>query len=590
MSDRTKSFIILLVFNRFFRFGASQNAIVVLIFCCLLATPLFAQEPFYHQITKKDGLPSNCVYEVKQDKAGFIWVATDNGVARFDGGRFEHFTERDGLTDNDVFLVRPDSKGRVWMLSANGQCCFWQNGKIYNSYNTSFLKNLKSESWFNSFGEDKQGNLWFGTYLNGVFKLDKSDRIEKFGLTKQDGLAGFSTIRSDVSIDKDGDAWIIDLNGAINLSKDPNKQIISISRPNGNPARDLYLENIRSLSVYVGQVRIYSRSGFEVVKGINPPNHCIFSTKTENGDIWFSDLHDLHRFKGGKLSTEAHEILIHDKKVSNVFMDKEKNIWVCTLDEGLWIINQPDVRHYRSIFKDQQAIHSVYADKDSAIWVGADNGSLARIREKEFTSFPLVSNSIKSGRSRVRSIVPIENGQFVLAYEQSLIFMDSSGIRSYAPFGVKCFLNFKDRYWIGTSTGCISIPRKKYLNMSEKFRLNRTEITQKLLVKLVGFRSLVGKRFNDMEGDSLGNVWFATNKGLFRFNFQKNECEPYSHHISWFQKQIHAVKSLDTHILLLGISGTGLWIVRDGKLASLNKSSNYSGYSCAKFTRDLKTS
>jgi len=47
-----------------------------------------------------NGLPSNEVYDIEQDANGFIWVATDHGVARYDGYKFEVFTTNEGLTDN----------------------------------------------------------------------------------------------------------------------------------------------------------------------------------------------------------------------------------------------------------------------------------------------------------------------------------------------------------------------------------------------------------------------------------------------------------------------------------------------------------
>ena len=57
------------------------------------------------------------MYEVIQDSKGYMWFATDRGVARFNGYEFHTFTTNDGLTDNTVFRLFEDYNGRIWMYS-----------------------------------------------------------------------------------------------------------------------------------------------------------------------------------------------------------------------------------------------------------------------------------------------------------------------------------------------------------------------------------------------------------------------------------------------------------------------------------------
>jgi ligand-binding sensor domain-containing protein len=92
--------------------------------------------------TTKNGLPSNNCYYTLHDKKGYIWIATDAGVSRFDGTVFENFSVDDGLPDNQVLQLREDSKGRIWFLSLGGQLSYFYNGKVYNPDNDSQLKQL----------------------------------------------------------------------------------------------------------------------------------------------------------------------------------------------------------------------------------------------------------------------------------------------------------------------------------------------------------------------------------------------------------------------------------------------------------------
>ncbi|HRX29955.1 MAG TPA: two-component regulator propeller domain-containing protein, partial [Saprospiraceae bacterium] len=67
--------------------------------------------------TTDDGLPSSEVYDVLQDRDGYMWFSTDNGLSRFDGYEFKNYGFEEGLTDLVVFDLQEDSKGRIWMNS-----------------------------------------------------------------------------------------------------------------------------------------------------------------------------------------------------------------------------------------------------------------------------------------------------------------------------------------------------------------------------------------------------------------------------------------------------------------------------------------
>src|SRR5580704_7885457 len=100
-------------------------------FTCILLFPSFwglaKDYPMLH-FTKDDGLPSNCVYQAYRDSKGYLWFATDKGVARYNGLKFEKFTTLDGLADNQVFFFQEDNEGRLWMGSWNGKLCFYKDG------------------------------------------------------------------------------------------------------------------------------------------------------------------------------------------------------------------------------------------------------------------------------------------------------------------------------------------------------------------------------------------------------------------------------------------------------------------------------
>lgn len=77
--------------------------------------PLYGQSYNYHHYTVDDGLPTNYVYGGLQDSRGYIWFYTEKGLARFDGYEFKTFTVEDGLPTNDAWMLVEDSRGRMWV-------------------------------------------------------------------------------------------------------------------------------------------------------------------------------------------------------------------------------------------------------------------------------------------------------------------------------------------------------------------------------------------------------------------------------------------------------------------------------------------
>ncbi|MBS1773356.1 MAG: histidine kinase [Bacteroidetes bacterium] len=88
-------------------------------------------------LTLNEGLPSNHIYSAMQDHNGFIWIATDNGVVKFDGYNFRVFNTNDGLPTNDAWEFYEDSYGRIWLYCYAQQIGYIKNN-IYRKVNFTF--------------------------------------------------------------------------------------------------------------------------------------------------------------------------------------------------------------------------------------------------------------------------------------------------------------------------------------------------------------------------------------------------------------------------------------------------------------------
>ena len=136
-----------------------KNLIVLQLLLLLNVRDVFSQDYSFIQYDTRAGLAGSVVYDAIQDKEGFMWFATENGLSRFDGKNFKTFTTKDGLPDNEVLKLFVDSKGRLWIMPFRPSICYYYKGKIFNKTNDSTLAKINLFAYAHHMAEDKAGNI-----------------------------------------------------------------------------------------------------------------------------------------------------------------------------------------------------------------------------------------------------------------------------------------------------------------------------------------------------------------------------------------------------------------------------------------------
>lgn len=106
----------------------------------LLCKPYFlnAQNHNQYHIDIYNGLPSNHVYQTLKDRYGYLWIATDKGVIRYNGYEFKLFNIANGLSNDDVYHLVEDKRGKIWLQTISDEF-----GYIYHDkYKSCFLKGI----------------------------------------------------------------------------------------------------------------------------------------------------------------------------------------------------------------------------------------------------------------------------------------------------------------------------------------------------------------------------------------------------------------------------------------------------------------
>ncbi|GAB3557059.1 hybrid sensor histidine kinase/response regulator transcription factor [Spirosoma fluminis] len=184
----------------------------------LSAQPFKLPEP--QIITDRQGLPQAFVPSIIQDKQGFIWMATRDGLCRYDGQNFKVFQPgsdgRPALSSSAVLSLKLDPAGRIWVSSDQGDI------DVFDPRRETFI-NFSSQSWYRRAFDhdtifvhvlDSRGRLWLSFERHGVARVDPvTRRVERYRHRAGDP----SSLSSDTVVafveDREGNMWFATSNG-----------------------------------------------------------------------------------------------------------------------------------------------------------------------------------------------------------------------------------------------------------------------------------------------------------------------------------------------------------------------------------------
>ncbi|NWG28717.1 MAG: helix-turn-helix domain-containing protein [Ignavibacteriaceae bacterium] len=178
----------------------------------LLTSGVFSQSIYFNHLTTENGLSNNNVFDIIQDKSGFLWFASDDGLNRFDGYDFKVFRHEpenpNSISDNSVWVLTEDKKGNIWIGTKNG----WLNR--FDPATEKFTKwKIKTdevkENAITFIYEDSKEKIWIGTYRQGLYRLDQnSGALDRWYNKPDDNTSISSNYISSIIEDSHGNFWI----------------------------------------------------------------------------------------------------------------------------------------------------------------------------------------------------------------------------------------------------------------------------------------------------------------------------------------------------------------------------------------------
>jgi ligand-binding sensor domain-containing protein/serine phosphatase RsbU (regulator of sigma subunit) len=342
----------------------------------------------FQRKTPEEGLPHINVTSIVQDANGFIWLGTQDGLARFDGYRFRVYRNDDSdpesLANNFVTQLIVDKKGRLWVGTGG-------SGLDQMDVATGKFKHFPpgegsvGEGTVLALASSSDGTIWLGTNGGGMSRIDpESGEITNY--TEEEGLS-FGTVRSIVE-GPDGRIWIGTVSGLDVLDPKTNK-IERLNESDSTPP-GLVRGHVRALAKDDGALWIGVEGAglYRMDPGKRRFTH--FTSDLDDsgtladdgvtallvdrrGLLWVGTQTALHHYDPNekrfhRLSADASDSRsLPNPPIETLFEDPAGNIWVGTLLGGLGWFNPLSLEF--SYYK-TTANTGFTEDKEGKLWVG----------------------------------------------------------------------------------------------------------------------------------------------------------------------------------------------------------------------------
>ncbi len=347
------------------RISPLLRLMLLILFSKLLTPPAGAQVLPFHSLSVKDGLVSNYILCLEQDRTGRLWIGTPEGASVFDGMTFTNFSTKQGLPQGSVTSILEDPKrGGVILVGTTGGLSEIVSGVVRLVPNTD-----PNASWINDIRSSPDGTVWVGAG-GGVYRYHS-------GTLEAAPLPDRARGALELTITADGMVWILNQFGVHRY--DPvSRRTHTIDSSSGVyfGANSMMHDNRGDVFVCSRDSSILHLSGNVLkekirVAGVQP----MFIVQDNHGNYWVGTSNGLFACAGGKPDPSnavrySTENGLPASALNVCLFDSERNLWFGTEGRGVTRLEDWHIAMFQDIDITGLGIY----DKRGHLWLTSMDG------------------------------------------------------------------------------------------------------------------------------------------------------------------------------------------------------------------------
>ncbi|HEX4807699.1 MAG TPA: two-component regulator propeller domain-containing protein [Bryobacteraceae bacterium] len=451
---------------------------------------------------------SNQISALLADSQGGLWIGTDGGgLTRLKDGKFTTYTTRDALSNDVILSLYEDKKGVLWVGTNGGGLCRFQNG-VLTKYTSA--RGLPDAAVFSISGGD-DGTLWVGTHAGLAHLIN-----EKFAVyTKRDGLA--DDYVKCVHLGRHGDLWIGTNGGGLSHLVDG--RFVNYTTRDGLSSNSIW-------SIY----------------------------EDRDGSLWVGTIDaGLTRFHDGRFSSYTSKDGLPVNRVLTILEDKEANLWIGTGGAGLVRLKNGSFTSFttREGLSDDTVL-PVYEDRQGTIWLGTNGGGLNALKNGRVTKYT-TQNGLSD--NIVFSIAEDDRGRLWVATRKGLdrfeggkftVFTTANGLPSNIVLSL--YKDHEGILWAGSRGGLSRFDGQRFKTYTTADGLSNNYVTS-------------------VYENQRKKLWIGTGGGGLN-SFSNGHFSFYSTKDGLSSDAIESLSGDPDGTLWIGTSGGGLDRFKDGKFTA----------------------
>jgi len=512
----------------------------------------------FKRITVEDGLSQTTVEYMHQDKQGYVWIGTDDGLNKYNGSKFETYRYREELLNsisgNFIPAINEDNKGNLWVGTTSGVNKINLVTNEITMYITGVNGCNLSDSNITEIFVDNDGYVYIATTDGLNIYNEETDNFDRLYYSEDEEASLTDQFIYSVAEDSNGDLWVGTDNGLNKIIKETKKIIKFYSDGTENTITDNLIYKIYTgdegylwLGTYSGGLIKFDINSYEVQsyraneddKDSLQSDFVRYILRDSRGILWIATENGLSRFNGDekkfityKSKKYNSQSLLSDN-ISSLMEDSSGAIWVGTY-EGISIFNpENQFKLYEwDPFEEnslsENMIAGIYEDEDGYLWVGTVHSGVNIINRKTGEITKLRANGEKNSvvNDYIRDITGIGSEIYIATADGLSIYNKDTNIitnyvndknddNSLSHNDIRTlYIDSDGVLWIGTRFNLCTYDRNgNFTSYDNIFEEN----------------NLTPEMFTDIMEDKDGNMWFACSldNGVYVLDKSTNKITNY---------------------------------------------------------------